>query len=177
MWGQGGPETALGQVPGLARAHTAPCSKPCLGPQAGLPSPFDSSVRPPPTAFPLDVFTSKPGLVWARVPGRRGQEGVGRGWPTSFPLIFSPCLLVASISHPSGRAGAGRANLSWCRQGEPAPLGSGGGCAYSGRRRVGVRAGGTLETICPGTERGGLRMRVWVCLRLELKHLLIQGGG
>lgn len=80
--------------------------------QAGMPNPgpFDSSLQLLPTAFPLDVFTSKPGLVTVPVPGWQGQECVCLCGPTSLPLTPSPYLLVSSIPQPMGRAGAGRAS-------------------------------------------------------------------
>lgn len=94
------------------------------------PGSLDSSLQLPPTAFPLDVLTSQPGLVRVRVPGWRGQECVCLYWPTSLPLTSSPCLLVSSIPQPMGRAGVGRASSHPV----PAPLGGKGGCTYSGRR-------------------------------------------
>lgn len=78
-----------------------------------VPLPFDSSLRLPPTDFPLDVFTSKPGLVsvCGELGGGGWEEHVGLGWPAPCPLTFSPYLPVASISHlEEGRAGFGRVN-------------------------------------------------------------------
>lgn len=65
----------MGQVLGPA-AHSY--QKLHIGSQAGVPRPhrFDSSLQlpRPPTAFGLDVFTSKPGLLRVRVPGWWGKE-------------------------------------------------------------------------------------------------------
>lgn len=165
-WGRA-PLTGTGQVLGLAGPFTL--KAPYWAAQAGMPNPgpFASSLQLLPTAFPLDVFTSKPGLVTVPMPGWRGQECVCLCGPASLPLTPSPYLLVSSIPQPMGRAGAGRASqqpsctcptwrerwLHLFRAG--ALLGGLGGWS---RFAKGLRGGVEDEAFC------------W-CLRLRLQHL------
>lgn len=122
------------------------------------PGPLDSSLQLPPTAFPLDVFTSQPGLVRVHVPGWRGQECVCLCWPTLSPLTSSLYLLVSSIPQPMGRASVGRANSHPV----PAPLGGKGGGLYSLGQACCCAGGGPagrMEVICAGT--GRWKFSVW----------------